>query len=459
MTSDEVSRVRYFAGQFLRTPDFTDEQQYHIAMRRRHNVGHHSAGIVAGLRITMQDDRPVLEPGVAVDGYGRELVLIQRTPLDVPRAFTARDSNRLDVWLAYGLVAGDPAPPGYAPCAGTSETSYRLLEQPVVRYTVPDPDETDRRRPPTVPEGDRDFGPERTPPDDPIADWPVFLGTVTRTGQGAQTSYTVDLDGRPYAGLVGEEVRAASDRTWVQVGAESEDDPFRFAVRIAGVEDPEIPRLAVLSDGTAVVVGETALLGNVEIGGVLQIDAGPVVEDVASVPPRPWTVSHVADQTGRNELRVQMDGVPGGPPHEVVVGTWKRVALPDGSAKEQFVPCLTISSDCRVTVHGDLVVEGDLLDADRKPLELDQSSFSVLNATFLSGLAGASSLVDKFYKSPFAKETPIPLGRAAPPEPDPAAVAARLATEAGLLEQVADALRAGHPEVADRLRSALEPPG
>ncbi len=90
------------------------------------------------------------------------------------------------MWLAYDLVAGDPAPDGYASCFDADDGSYRVVELPLLRYTVPDPNETDRRRA-TVPEGDRDFGPERTPPDDPIDDWPVFLGSVTRRRQDDRT--------------------------------------------------------------------------------------------------------------------------------------------------------------------------------------------------------------------------------------------------------------------------------
>src|SRR3954454_7202647 len=200
MTSDAVSRVRYFPGQFLRTPDFTAEQAYHLAARRRHNIAHHTFGIVSGLQIASLDGRHVVEPGMAVDGYGRELVLVARTPLDLPGAFVARGTNRLDVWLAYQLLAAEPAPAGYASCTD-KDTSYRLVEQPVLRYTAFDPDEVDRRRPGTVPVGDRDFPPARTAPDDPINDWPVFLATVTRNPDG---TYTIDGDGRPYAGLIGE---------------------------------------------------------------------------------------------------------------------------------------------------------------------------------------------------------------------------------------------------------------
>ncbi|GCE44098.1 hypothetical protein Rhow_008396 [Rhodococcus wratislaviensis] len=394
MASDDTARVRYFPGQFLRTPDFTDEQQYHLAMRRRHNIGHHTMGIVTGLAIALQDGRPVVEPGMAVDGYGRELLLVQRTPLDAPRAFTARNTDRLDVWLAYNLVAGDPAPEGYASCAPGEETSYRLVEHPLLRYTVPDPDETDRRRPATVSEGDRDFGPERTPPDDPIHDWPVFLGSVTRHSQDGKDIYTIDPDDRPYAGLVGEEIRAPSGRTSVQVGAEQEGDPYRFAVRVRGVSHSEVPRLAVLQDGGVAIVGETSLLGNVEVQGVIEITAGPAVA-------RPWTISHVADDKGRHELRMEMDGPLGAADSEVVIGTW---TTPDGSEEPQFSRCLTIGSET-VTVHGDLVVKGKLLDKYGDQLELgdsalDDTAEAGANAAHQGGMGVTTGIVGSLYKPP-----------------------------------------------------------
>jgi len=408
MASDDTARVRYFPGQFLRTPDFTDEQRYHIAMRRRHNIGHHTMGIVTGLAITLQDGRPCVEPGMAVDGYGRELILVQRTPLDAPRAFTARNKDRLDVWLAYNLAAADPAPQGYASCTDGDDTTYRLVEQPLIRYTDPDPDETDRRRPATVPDGDRDFGPERTPPDDPIHDWPVFLGSVTRRSQDGRDIYTIDPDDRPYAGLVGEEIRAPSGRTSVQVGAEQEGDPYRFAVRVQGVSHSEVPRLAVLQDGGVMIVGETSLLGNVEVGGVVEFTPGPTVNPSPPTP-NPWTISHVADDKGRHELRMEMDGPLGATDSEVVIGAWTTAGE---SQEPQFTRCLTIGSQT-VTVHGDLVVEGDLRDSKGHILELgdtglDDTAKAGATAAWQGGMSATTGIVGPLYEQP--PEPPEPTG-------------------------------------------------
>jgi hypothetical protein len=446
MTSEVVSRVRYFPGQFLRTPDFTDEQRYHLAMRRRHNIGHHTFGIVSGLVVSLLDGLPTVEPGMAIDGYGRELILVSRTPLDMPAAFTARGTGILDVWISYQLVPAERAPTGYASCT-EDDTTYRVVEQPVLRYTVPDLDRPDRRKPATVPEGDVNFGPDRTPPDDPIEDWPVFLATVTRNPDG---TFQVNSDGRPYAGLVGEAIRAASGRAWIQVGAERTDDPFRFAVRIDGVPFPDIPRLCVRDDGDVEVAGKTTLVGNVEVGGGVEFAVDRTVAKLEDVPPQPWTLSRVADTLGHNEMRLEMDGPAGTVGHEVVIGTWKEPA--DPSAQEQFVPCLTIGSDRTVTVHGDLVVEGTLLDGARAPMQWSDSARAVLNTAFLSGVGGASAVLRRFYRSPFV--TPQILIR--PPD-DAVEAVAQVAGDEQLLTEFATQLKTRAPAAAEALRAALRP--
>src|SRR6478672_8917738 len=98
MTAVPATRVYYFDRQFLRLAEFQDEQAYHIALRRRHNLSHHSWGIVTGLAIMKEGDVLVLLPGLAVDGYGRELMLTDRITID-RSVFDRYGANRLDVWL------------------------------------------------------------------------------------------------------------------------------------------------------------------------------------------------------------------------------------------------------------------------------------------------------------------------------------------------------------------------
>ncbi|MFN8564815.1 MAG: hypothetical protein U0703_25050 [Anaerolineae bacterium] len=69
MPDERIMRVHYYDRQFLRAQDFTDEQAYQIAMRRRHNLSHHIWGIVRGLELEFNqpDGVFVIKPGIAVD--------------------------------------------------------------------------------------------------------------------------------------------------------------------------------------------------------------------------------------------------------------------------------------------------------------------------------------------------------------------------------------------------------
>lgn len=44
----DIVRLNYYEGEYLGAVDFEAEQVYHRDMRRRHNVGAHSWGIIAG---------------------------------------------------------------------------------------------------------------------------------------------------------------------------------------------------------------------------------------------------------------------------------------------------------------------------------------------------------------------------------------------------------------------------
>src|SRR6185369_18014662 len=100
MKNSVPTRVNYFDGQFLRRNEFVDEQSYQLDLRRRHNISHHSWGIVTGLELALEEGQLVLRPGLAVDGYGRELFLPAKKLINTDE-FIRLGSNRLDAWLFY----------------------------------------------------------------------------------------------------------------------------------------------------------------------------------------------------------------------------------------------------------------------------------------------------------------------------------------------------------------------
>ncbi|MGH7491691.1 MAG: YncE family protein [bacterium] len=82
-------RLNYFTGQFLAERDFRDEQSYHLGKRRHHNRDFHGWGTVCGLRVVQHPDPAcrhrfvIIEPGVAVDCCGREIVVREKVYVDL----------------------------------------------------------------------------------------------------------------------------------------------------------------------------------------------------------------------------------------------------------------------------------------------------------------------------------------------------------------------------------------
>jgi hypothetical protein len=88
-----IKRLHYFNGQFLKEEDFTDEQKYHLEMRRRLNQRLHAPGIVFGLDVIPGANKVTVQPGMAIDAQGREIVLESATDLAITAA--------ADITIAY----------------------------------------------------------------------------------------------------------------------------------------------------------------------------------------------------------------------------------------------------------------------------------------------------------------------------------------------------------------------
>lgn len=74
-------RNHYFAGKLLGVQDLQDEQAYFVAKDTRHARYLHGYGVVCGLRIRPTDPpqpwRVIVEPGLALDPCGREILVPQ----------------------------------------------------------------------------------------------------------------------------------------------------------------------------------------------------------------------------------------------------------------------------------------------------------------------------------------------------------------------------------------------
>jgi hypothetical protein len=87
-----LCRNAFFTGKLLTERDFTLEQQYFIDKSRLHHLALHGWGIACGLTLTPHPYCPQLrifiEPGVAIDGCGREILVRERIEWNLPQLDT-----------------------------------------------------------------------------------------------------------------------------------------------------------------------------------------------------------------------------------------------------------------------------------------------------------------------------------------------------------------------------------
>ncbi|EID74476.1 MULTISPECIES: hypothetical protein [Rhodococcus] len=145
-TALDVTRTRYSENQYLTTSDFQVEQDYHRRTQARHELGGHTWGIVVGLDLVETPDTgdPTLvdvhlTPGMAVDGYGRQIVVMARTPVDAALFDAFVDDAHRSVWIEFDETPSRPAEDGWADCLDGQPTrtveNFRLVVDPVDETT------------------------------------------------------------------------------------------------------------------------------------------------------------------------------------------------------------------------------------------------------------------------------------------------------------------------------------
>lgn len=415
-----ATRVRYRERQVLRASDLVTEQSYLVAARRRHNIGHHGWGIVGGLDLAITPDGLIVEPGMAVDGYGRELFV--HAPLALPPdAFETLHSATLDVWLFYDIAEATVPLRGNWDCGPGRNT--RTREQSRLRLTVAR--EIDPRRPIEVPYEDLEFPPHETLPDSPAREWPVYLGTIRRTAT-APPAYEIPPASLPYATLTGESVAAPSGRARMQVGSELENDTRRFAVSVADANGKFVERLAVDRDANTVVTGNTTIGNrpgddaparclrmreNKPVGTSDTIIKEPLCRQstdsdakerpgaarmihflpLAATPAAaaPWQIYRTSvkqDDRTLQQLRVELK-------HPGDEGDPKlyRLAIGRRDANGDFKACFTVSADCTVTIEGGINVNGQLIEGAIQADPSDPRFTAELTQQWATGVIAAES--------------------------------------------------------------------
>lgn len=297
--TEGIQRVRYVERGPLSAADLVAEQSARLSGRWLHQIAEHDWGIVVGLALDLGQRGLTVQPGVAVDGYGRELVLGEplrlewggwkdETGMEVD-LFTLlgsqpdhnhNDIRAADLWLLWDRRPEYPPAAGRSP-AGPGQNS-RWLEIPRLRVLAAEPKAAPMNQPAADPNAPLELDP-RTPPgidadtqtllpayvtDDPALEWPVYLGRVTHDAQADPGNpYAVDASiPRPYARLRGETVTAASRLAQMQLSGGPGRSRFVVALPDASAASEKgvtfgVEPLAINEPGELVTRGETQLYG------------------------------------------------------------------------------------------------------------------------------------------------------------------------------------------------------
>ena len=112
MVEEAPRRVNFVSGMVLGAADLAAEQGYHREMRYLHNRLH-GYGTVSGLEVSVTRGRVRVDPGLAIDPWGREIVLAEPSTvrLEQPRG-TGWARDLLIAWHEQcdGQVPGPDGP-------------------------------------------------------------------------------------------------------------------------------------------------------------------------------------------------------------------------------------------------------------------------------------------------------------------------------------------------------------
>jgi hypothetical protein len=225
MATDEILRLHYYERQYLGAADLEAQQSYLRDMRRRHNIGHHTWGILTGLLLVEEpvpgDPTAVdvyVQPGMGIDGFGREIIVMAPVKLDPLLFESFANQQHHSVWIGYDQQLARQANGGYAQCNSTNQfgrvqETYRFAVDPkppthddvTVNGKLEDPTSTDAPIP-----MDESVPFQEFPDDNNRPDWLLQLGWVNWDGVNSKFLPTNPAsrltDDRAYAGTVAQTV-------------------------------------------------------------------------------------------------------------------------------------------------------------------------------------------------------------------------------------------------------------
>jgi hypothetical protein len=89
--SSSLKRPHFFSGKLVTSEDLELEQQYFREKLKRHNRTLHGFGIVTGLKVSVSAGQIIVEPGLALDCEGNEVIVDTEQSILTPASFDKRN--------------------------------------------------------------------------------------------------------------------------------------------------------------------------------------------------------------------------------------------------------------------------------------------------------------------------------------------------------------------------------
>ena len=334
-TAPPIRRPVYREGQLLEAAELQAEQRSRDDALARHEENIHTAGIISGLQLTTASPGDLrIQPGLAIDGPGRYLVL------DRPLITSLTDGEDVTVSILWRQGAAQ----------------IELSDRP----------------PPAQADRSQDA-------------WPVVLGQAARSAG----TVTVSADAREELQLRATTLSSPAGGSRVLLGGHSGRRTQILGVQLADG--------AGWSDVTAVDAdGSCAISANSELDGELTANGGRVVLDTAIPAPSaaaPWSLYRATytrpDHTVAEQLRLEIGELKTGvDPHAL-----ELFVAQDGTGAVNDL--VHVDASGTVTISGGLVVEG-VATASGSPSPLpDGTTLASLAAQEADLLASAQLILNQ----------------------------------------------------------------
>lgn len=353
--SDPVERPIYSEGQVLGAADLNAAVEHARGQEARHERYLHTWGIAQGLGLTPKEKQSnvggqtikfvevTLEPGVAIDGRGREIVVAEKKRLseadfDQLNVATNRAEDLYPVFLR-GLDQTAPAPAFAAgDCASAEPT--RAVESYEITFGTPELSDQDQQGQPSgVSDGPGGGGEDA---------WLVLLGFVKwdkTNNKFTAVEATSSGIGPRYAGVLADVVAARNGKLLLRTRASNQSD--KPALVIDEEEGGSLKFGLLNSSGAVTPVLTVSASGDVTAAGKIQGAFNPgsvyVQSGVASdgmVVPLPSGIKPDQVGPGKAALHIQVTPRLAGAQAPSNTGVWGVFPLECSVDADRRVRCL-----------------------------------------------------------------------------------------------------------------------